>query len=56
MIKEKYLIVGHMWWRNPVVGKGTRETEVMDSNPANNRENFILLTYTILEHYRLDFP
>ena len=39
MIKGKYLIVGHMWWRSPVVGKGTREAEVMGSNPANNREN-----------------
>ena len=25
MIKQKYLIVGHMWWCSLVVGKGTRE-------------------------------
>ena len=35
MIKEKYLIVGHMWWCSPVVGKGKREAEVMGSNPGN---------------------
>ena len=35
MIKEKYLIVGHMWWCSPVVGKGTREAEVVGSNSGN---------------------
>jgi hypothetical protein len=35
MIKEKYLIVGHMWWCSPVVSEGTREAEVVGSNPSN---------------------
>ena len=39
MIKEKYLIVGHMWWCSPVVGEGTREAEVVGSNPSNAEKN-----------------
>ena len=39
MIKEKYLIVGHMCWCRPVVGKGTREAEVVGSNPDNAGKN-----------------
>ena len=39
MIKEKYLIVGHMWWCSPVVGKGTREAEVVNSSPGNIGKN-----------------
>ena len=39
MIKEKYLIVGHMWWCSLVVGKGTREAKVVGSNPGNGRKN-----------------
>jgi len=42
MIKEKYLIVGHMFWcspTSPVVGKGTREAEVVGSNPDNAGKN-----------------
>ena len=35
MIKEKYLIVGHMWWCSPVVREGTREAKVVGSNPGN---------------------
>ena len=39
MVKEKYLIVGHMCWCRPVVGKGTREAEVVGSNPDNAGKN-----------------
>ena len=39
MIKEKYLIIGHMWWCSPVVGEGMRETEVVGSNPSNAGKN-----------------
>ena len=39
MIKWKYLIVGHMWWCSPVVGKGKREAEVVGSNPGNAGKN-----------------
>ena len=39
MIKEKYLIIGHMWWCSLVVGKGTREAEIMGSNSGNARKN-----------------
>jgi len=39
MIKEKYLIVGHMCWCSPVVGKGTREAEVVGLNPDNAGKN-----------------
>ena len=39
MIKEKYFIICHMWWRSPVVGEGTRETKVVGSNPGNSRKN-----------------
>ena len=39
MIKEKYLIVGHICWCSPVVGKGTREAEVVGSNPRNAGKN-----------------
>jgi len=39
MIKEKYLIVGHMCWCSPVVGKGTREAEVVGSNSSNAGKN-----------------
>jgi hypothetical protein len=39
MIKGKYLIVGHMWWCSPVVGEGTREAEVVGSNPSNAEKN-----------------
>ena len=35
MIKEKYLIVDHMWWCSPAVGEGTHEAEVVGSNPGN---------------------
>jgi len=39
MIKEKYFISGHMWWCSPVVENGTREAEVVGSNPGNARKN-----------------
>jgi len=39
MVKEKYLIVGHMCWCSPVVGKGTREAEVVGLNPSNAGKN-----------------
>ena len=39
MVKGNYLIAHHMWWCNLVVGKGTRETEVVGSNPSNARKN-----------------
>jgi len=39
MIKRKYLIVGHMCWCSPVVGKGTREAEVVGLNPSNAGKN-----------------
>ena len=39
MIKEKYLIVDHMWWCSSVVGNGTREAEVVGSNPSNAEKN-----------------
>ena len=39
MIKGKYLIVSHMWWCSPVVGEGTRETEVVGSSPSNAEKN-----------------
>ena len=39
MIKGKYLIVGHMLWCSPVVVEGTRETEVVSSNPSNTGKN-----------------
>ena len=39
MIKEKYLIVGHMWWCGPVVGEGTHEADVAGSNPSNAGKN-----------------
>ena len=39
MIKGKHLIVAHMWWCSPVVGKGTREAEVVGLNPGNAGKN-----------------
>ena len=39
MVKEKYLIVGHMCWCSPVVGKSTREAEVVGLNPSNAGKN-----------------
>jgi len=42
MIKEKYKIVGHMFWcspTSPVVGKGTREAEVVGLNLDNPGKN-----------------
>ena len=39
MIREKYLIVGHMWWCSLVVGEGMRGAEVVGSNPDNARKN-----------------
>ena len=39
MIREKYLIVGHMWWCSLVVGEGMREAEVVGSNPSNAEKN-----------------
>jgi len=39
MIKGKYLIVGHMWWYSPVLGKRTREAEVVGSNSGNTGKN-----------------
>ena len=39
MTKEKYLIVGHMWWYGPVVGEGTRKAEVVGLNPSNAGKN-----------------
>ena len=38
MIKGKHLIVAHMWWCSPVVGKGTREAEVVNSNSGNGEK------------------
>jgi len=38
MTKEKYLIIGHMWWCSPVVG-GTREAKVVGSNSGNGGKN-----------------
>ena len=35
MIKEKYLIVGHMWWCSLVVGNGMRKAKIVGSNPDN---------------------
>jgi len=39
MVKRNYLIDHHMWWCSLVVGKGTREAEVVSSNPSNVRKN-----------------
>ena len=39
MIREKYLLVGHMWWCSLVVGEGMREAEVVGSNPSNAEKN-----------------
>jgi len=38
MTKEKYLIIGHMWWCSLVVG-GTREAKVVGSNSGNGGKN-----------------
>ena len=39
MVKGNYLIVDHMWWCRLVVGKGTREADVVGSNPSNIGKN-----------------
>ena len=39
MIKEKYIIVGHMWWCSLVVGNGMRKAKIVGSNPDNARKN-----------------
>ena len=39
MLKGNYLIADHMWWCSLVVGKGTREAEVVGSNPDNAGKN-----------------
>ena len=39
IIKEKYVIIGHMWWCSPVVGKDTRKAEVVSSNSSNGGKN-----------------
>ena len=45
MTKEKYLIVGHMWWYGPVVGEGTRKAEVVGLNPSNGKKIIRLATF-----------
>ena len=39
MVKRNYLIAHHMWWCSLVVGKDTREAEVVGSNPSNAEKN-----------------
>ena len=38
MVKGNYLISHHMWWCSLVVGKDTREAEVVGSNPSNAKK------------------
>ena len=54
MIK-KYLIIGHMWWCSLVVGKGTREAEIMGSNPGNARKNVCIFAQKITRWEKIYF-
>ena len=55
MIKEKYLIIGHMWWCSLVVGKGTRKAEIMGSNPSNARKNACIFAQKITRWEKIYF-
>jgi len=55
MIKEKYLIVGHICWCSPVVGKSTREAEVMVSNPSNAGKNRATCDASAVEKRNFNF-